>query len=367
MTLAKVDVAIIGGGMYGGFTAYEIAKRYPDYRVVVLEALPQLFGRASQTNQGQLHEGYVYSGDPELAIDCAHHGRLFREAFPGVEDTHVSTYYGIHRDSLVTPHEYETFCRSVGLSLRPIHSTFAGLFGHDVVAVYKTTEKAFNAGRLREVIEQRLEQYGVEVRLSHEVVRIGEKVNGYHQLHMKSGGVLAARMVVNAAFASINSLHEHSELPQIPMHYATFLHFLVELPEEHRHRAAMVVQGKYCLVVPSSFRGGHIFAAANIRVVGESTTAAPSEEMTDERAKQLFEEARRECWEYVPVLAEAEYRGYVLGTRVAALAVDDGSYSSKSLFYRDFDGRSGYHVLLGGKVTCVHETLDATLAAAAEL
>lgn len=362
-----IDVAVIGGGVYGGFTAYEVAKNFPSYRVVLLEALPELFGRASQTNQGQLHEGYVYSGDPALAVDCANHGQLFRQAFPGVADEEVTTYYGIHQTSRVTPAEYEAFCEKVGLALSRVPLQEDRLFGAGMTAVYETSEKAFNARRLRSIIEERLKRYRVDVRCSQSVVRIGRKEKGFYSLHLAGGRVLRAKAVVNATFADINGLHERSELSPIPMHYATFLHFLVELPAQFQNCAAMVVQGEYCLVVPSSFRGGHIFAAAKHRVVGLSTSSAPSEEMTDAEARRIYRRAVAECKDFVPALAEAAYRGYTIGTRVAALSEDDGSYSSKSLFYPDFDNNPGYHVLLGGKVTCVHETLDVTIAALSNL
>ena len=78
--MRKRTIAIIGGGYYGSFAAYNIAQKHPDANVLLLERDARLFQHASSTNQGQLHLGYVYSGDPELARDCIREAPSFTEA-----------------------------------------------------------------------------------------------------------------------------------------------------------------------------------------------------------------------------------------------------------------------------------------------
>lgn len=57
----RTDIAIIGGGYYGAFVAHEIKECRPDLEVTILEKEESLFTKASSTNQGQFHIGYMYS------------------------------------------------------------------------------------------------------------------------------------------------------------------------------------------------------------------------------------------------------------------------------------------------------------------
>src|SRR5882672_5021978 len=99
MTAIRRDVAVLGGGFYGCFVAYQIAARFPGLSVAVLEKESALFTRASGTNQGQLHKGYMYSADVELAIECVRNAALFEEQFSAAVDRETISYFGIHRES----------------------------------------------------------------------------------------------------------------------------------------------------------------------------------------------------------------------------------------------------------------------------
>src|SRR4051794_34338818 len=70
MSIEMTDVAIIGGGYYGAFVANEIKTLNPDLDVTVIEKEDAPFTKASSTNQGHFHMGYMYSGNRALAGEC---------------------------------------------------------------------------------------------------------------------------------------------------------------------------------------------------------------------------------------------------------------------------------------------------------
>lgn len=59
----------------------------------------------------------------------------------------------------------------------------------------------------------------------------------------------------------------------------------------------------------------------------------------------------------MPLPRRARYRGYTVGTRPAWCDPDTGAYRSRALVFRDFDGLRDYHVVLGGKVSCMFDVL----------
>ena len=68
--MKRKDVAIIGGGIIGLATAYQITRQYPGRRVVVLEKEPDLAHHQTGHNSGVLHSGIYYKPGSMKAINC---------------------------------------------------------------------------------------------------------------------------------------------------------------------------------------------------------------------------------------------------------------------------------------------------------
>jgi (S)-2-hydroxyglutarate dehydrogenase len=66
----QTDVAIIGGGIVGLATAYQITRQYPGRRVVVLEKEQDLAHHQTGHNSGVLHSGIYYKPGSMKAINC---------------------------------------------------------------------------------------------------------------------------------------------------------------------------------------------------------------------------------------------------------------------------------------------------------
>ena len=58
-------MAVLGGGVLGCCTALVLAQR--GARVTLFDRAAELFSRTSIHNEGRIHFGYVYAGDPTLA------------------------------------------------------------------------------------------------------------------------------------------------------------------------------------------------------------------------------------------------------------------------------------------------------------
>lgn len=85
MTVERADVAVIGGGLVGLATAYQLMRRRPDLRLALVEKEPELACHQSGHNSGVLHAGLYYppgslkarmcrEGKAELETFAASHG-----------------------------------------------------------------------------------------------------------------------------------------------------------------------------------------------------------------------------------------------------------------------------------------------------
>jgi (S)-2-hydroxyglutarate dehydrogenase len=68
--MKEVDVAVIGGGIVGLATAYQITRQYPGKRVAVLEKEADLAHHQTGHNSGVLHTGIYYKPGSLKAINC---------------------------------------------------------------------------------------------------------------------------------------------------------------------------------------------------------------------------------------------------------------------------------------------------------
>jgi L-2-hydroxyglutarate oxidase len=74
------DVLIVGGGIVGLATAYELSLRYPQYRVAVIEKEPRVAMHQSGRNSGVLHSGIYYQPGSLKAQTCRR-GKALMQAF----------------------------------------------------------------------------------------------------------------------------------------------------------------------------------------------------------------------------------------------------------------------------------------------
>ena len=74
--IQNASVAIVGGGIVGLATAYELSEQYPDRSVVLFEKEPSLAAHQSGHNSGVLHSGIYYKPGTLKAQNC----RLGKEA-----------------------------------------------------------------------------------------------------------------------------------------------------------------------------------------------------------------------------------------------------------------------------------------------
>lgn len=78
------EVAIVGGGIVGLATAWQLTRRYPDCRVTVLEKEAILAAHQTGHNSGVLHSGIYYKPGSLKATNCRQ-GKLAMQEFCAAE------------------------------------------------------------------------------------------------------------------------------------------------------------------------------------------------------------------------------------------------------------------------------------------
>ena len=76
----RTDVAIIGGGILGLATAWQLSRQFPDKQIVILEKESELVAHQTGRNSGVLHSGIYYKPGSLRAANCIA-GKMAMEKF----------------------------------------------------------------------------------------------------------------------------------------------------------------------------------------------------------------------------------------------------------------------------------------------
>lgn len=117
-------IAVMGAGILGSCTALELARR--GRRVTLVDRAPDVMQHASRWNEGKIHLGYLYPGDPSLgtATRLIPGGLAFAESVERLTgrslDALVSDddVYLVHRNSVVGADAFEGYANTVTRTIR---------------------------------------------------------------------------------------------------------------------------------------------------------------------------------------------------------------------------------------------------------
>jgi L-2-hydroxyglutarate oxidase len=140
--MQKANVAVIGGGIIGLATAYQVTERYPDKHVLVLEKEPELAAHQTGNNSGVLHSGIYYKPGSLKAKNC----RIGKESM-------------------------EAFCREHDIAYEICGKVIVAVDERELPALDRLVERGQQNGVRCEVIDQdrlrELEPYAAGIRAIH--------------------------------------------------------------------------------------------------------------------------------------------------------------------------------------------------------
>ena len=199
----RADVAVIGGGIVGLATAYQITRQYPGRRVVVLEKEPDLAHHQTGHNSGVLHSGIYYKPGSMKAINCRA-GKKAMEEFCAAEGIayEICGKVIVAVDDSELPALERIFERGQanGVSCEVIaKDRLAELEPHaaGVRAIHVPEAGIVNYRQVCARLAERVRQRDGEVRTATRVINI--RKNGQGAILATTAGDLETLMVVNCA------------------------------------------------------------------------------------------------------------------------------------------------------------------------
>jgi glycine/D-amino acid oxidase-like deaminating enzyme len=272
------------------------------------------------------------------------------------------------RNSRVTANQFASFCRTVGAPLREAPRDVAALFDRDLVEeVFEAREVAFNSRALRAVMEKRLAESGVDVRLGETVRSLRGRDDGTIVGDCEHSGPVVADRAFICLYSGINTLLRASELPPIPMKHEVAEIALVEPTARLRGLGITLMDGPFFSTMPFPAENLHSFTHVRYTPHEAWRDAAdhrnPYRHVDEHRPESQFPLMLRDSVRYMPSLSQVRYSHSLFEPKTVLIESEDND--GRPILHRANHGLTGLTVILGGKLDNIYDILGRIDAAGA--
>ena len=207
---SKYDFLIIGGGLFGAYSALYLAQK--GYRSCIVEKENALFRKASIVNQARLHGGYHYPRSIATARMSDDHRERFTEDHKAFVNFEFEQYYAIDKfGSFTDAAQYERFCEFMNIRCERVREHPYFNF-YRIEALYLTTEYSFDPVLIAHYYMDRLKAEPlIEVRMRQELLHAEVDAGQWRvALRDHEKGIdteVCAPVVINATYAGSNAVN----------------------------------------------------------------------------------------------------------------------------------------------------------------
>lgn len=368
------DYLVVGGGFFGTYLSCLLRQRHPHASVVVVERERTILKRASYSNQARIHQGYHYPRSFITAFSSRRNFDLFVREFPDCVVNDFSAYYAIGRiQSHITASQFRAFCKHIGAPIEAAPFHVKALFNPVLIEdVFLVKEYAFNADILRELMIQKLAEYGVQVLCGHDAVAIrdtgtaGSRDGLETQVVDGSTGastVVRSREVFVCTYSNLNTILIESGIAPLDLKHELTEMPLVNIPGELTGMAVTIMCGPFFSIMPFPARGVH--SIHHVRYTphcqwhdGDRAAARDGHGQVEMRSRpSRFKTIIKDVARYIPCMAAANHVDSIweVKTILPRNERDDG----RPILIQPNVGRiNNLTCVLGGKLDNIYDIAD---------
>ncbi len=251
----EFDKIIIGGGLYGLYSALFCGKR--GQKVLVLEYDSQAFMRATYINQARVHMGYHYPRSFSTAIKSAHYFERFCKDYADCILTEFDQIYATSANfSWTNAEQFKKFCKDANIRCDEISPTKYFQEGK-CDGAFLTTEYTYDAGMLRNRLLAEIAEYkNIEIVYHARIQSIHQDGNQYC-ITIKDGTCYKSSFVLNATYASVNQVNALVCQEPLPIKYELCEIILCNVSDEFKNVGLTVMDGPFFSIMPFGKTGYH--------------------------------------------------------------------------------------------------------------
>lgn len=251
----KYDKIIIGGGLYGLYSALLCGKH--GQKVMVLEYESEVFTRATYINQARVHMGYHYPRSFSTAIKSAHYFERFNEDYETCILREFDQIYATSSNfSWTNARQFKKFCEDAEILCEQVSPY--NYFKNDMCdGAFRVKEYTYDANLLKKKILSEITDYpGVEIKYNARMKDI-QKDGREYVITMEDGSVFTSQFVLNATYASVNQINAKLGFDEFRIKYELCEIILCKVKGRLENIGLTVMDGPFFSIMPFGKTGLH--------------------------------------------------------------------------------------------------------------
>lgn len=254
---------ILGAGLYGLYAAKFLAEQadnpgrdFPKH-ILILEADPTPFRRATYINQARVHMGYHYPRSYSTAVKSAHYFNRFMEDYAFcVLEKFNQVYATSSQFSWTNAEQFRRFCQNAEVRCDDVSPD--KYFNEGACdGAFLTEEYTYDAEILKSYFLQELSKHpNVEIRYNAHVQQI-KKENTHFNLTMEDGSTYQTNFLLNATYASTNQITAMLGYEPFKIKYELCEIILCKANDKLRDVGITVMDGPFFSIMPFGKTGYH--------------------------------------------------------------------------------------------------------------
>lgn len=248
------DKLIIGAGLYGLYSACVCGKKGES--VVVLEADPTAFRRATYINQARVHQGYHYPRSLSTAKKSAGYFERFNKEYDFCINREFEKIYATSAQySWTGGEQFAEFCRAANI---PCEELFAERFFNPGMCdgAFRTREYTYDAAILRDFFLGEISGLSnVEIRYGVKILAIENTGKSY--LARTEAGEYESEYLLNATYAGTNQISNMLGVEGFGIKYELCEIILCDVNENLNPLGITVMDGPFFSIMPFGKTGLH--------------------------------------------------------------------------------------------------------------
>lgn len=356
------DAAIIGGGFYGCMIALYLGQKLKN--VVIIEKEGDLLLKASYNNQARIHHGFHYPRSVMTTLRSqVNYSKFIADFKPAVVDNFTKIYAIANGNSKTTASQFLKFCSQSNLPIIPASEKIKAIFNERLIEeAFIVEEVAFNATILRQIFKRRLSLGKIKILYGKEVSKVVSKQDNLY-VSLTDGNKLMSKVVINCAYANINSILRNSSLPPLPLKNELTEMPLIKMPPKLRNVAITIMDGPFFSLMPfpplNLHTIHHVRYTPHISLVD---TTRKNKKMgryiknTKVPTKSRFIYMIKDIARYIPQFTNVGYRGSIYETKT--VLIQNEVNDARPILFKKHYGIKNFHVVLGAKLDNVYDVIN---------
>ena len=355
-----IDVAIIGGGIFG--TEIAIKAKSLGLSVKIVEKNGDILSGASANNQNRLHLGFHYPRDIETGRQCIKGFDAFKRKYSGcIEEGFLNAYFISKDGSLTSSQKFIEFSTLLGVPFKTIECVKFPIEVKNTDLAVTCEEVVYDCSLLRDIVWRNLKTAGIDVELGRKAQKVSRH-DDFFKIGFDGFKPMFAKVVVNASYADINNITSQLGYPieERLYEYTAVAIIALDIPKI----GITIMDGPFMTLLPYGKTGNFLLYCVDHSVIEKKTgiimdpswvRPESSPFSVIDRGK-YFKNMIKFCKKYVPALDKANLIGFLEGPRMVLSNKEDtderpsliNNYENK--YFTVFSGKIDHSIWVADEV-----------------